>query len=387
MKRSPTLAIGLALLLAACSRPTPQGLGTPEVYVTEVVQRDVPVYMEIVGQTKGSQDVEIRARVEGFLESVNFREGATVRKGDLLYQIDPKPLETALAQARASLATADARLSQASISVTRLKPLAQQQAVSQQELDNALATENGARAQVDAARAAVEKATLDLGYTRITSPIDGIVGTTLVKPGNLVGRGESTLLTTVSQIDPMLFRAGISESDYLDVVRRRNDQSRIGTPDRNPIELILSDGSRYKHPGYLEAVERAVDTTTGTLAVQFTFPNPEGILRPGLYGRARFEFELRRGALLVPQRAVQELQNLFTVAVVGADDKVSVRTVKVGPRIDGLWVVESGVQAGERVVVEGLQKVRDGMQVRATPQAPPAPHGAAEPAATLRAAN
>jgi membrane fusion protein (multidrug efflux system) len=377
---APALGMLLAVLLAACSEGDAPAGAAPEVYVTAVVQRDVPVYMELVGQTKGSQDVEIRARVEGFLESVAFKEGAFVNKGALLYQIDPKPLEAALAQAKANLATAQARLDQSTISVNRLKPLAEQQAVSLQELDNALATQNGALAQVDAARAALDKATLDLGYTRITSPIDGIVGTTLVKPGNLVGRGESTLLTTVSQIDPMLFRAGFSENDYLEVMRRRGGQRTQGDPEQLPVQLLLGDGAPYPHPGFLAAVDRAVDPATGTLAVQIMFPNSEQMLRPGLYGRARFEFETRKGALLVPQRAVQELQNLHTVAVVGADDKVSVRTVKVGPRVEGLWVIEEGVKAGEQVVVEGLQRIREGMTVVATPQAPPPPTGAAEPA-------
>jgi membrane fusion protein (multidrug efflux system) len=370
-------------LLAACSRPAGPAAGGPQVYVTPVVQRDVPLYMEIVGQTGGSQDVEIRARVEGFLESVNFREGAFVRAGDLLYQIDPKPLEAALASARATLATAEARLQQATITVNRLKPLAEQQAVSLQELDNAIANQNGARAQLDAGRASVQKATLDLGYTRITSPIDGIVGTTLVKPGNLVGRGESTLLTTVSQIEPMLFRAAISESDYLAMVRRRGGARAPGDPDQLPITLLLADGNRYAHAGRLQAVERAVDPTTGTLAVQFQFPNTQQVLRPGLYGRARFEFDLRKGALLVPQRAVQELQNLRSVAVVGADHRISLRPVRTGPRVDSLWVIEEGVQAGEQVVVEGLQRVREGLVVQPVPQPPPEVHGAAEPAATL----
>jgi membrane fusion protein (multidrug efflux system) len=377
------IASALLCLLAGCSeRQTPAGVA-PEVYVTEVVQRDVPVYMEIVGQTAGSQDVEIRARVEGFLDSVSFREGAFVHKGDLLYQIDPKPLEANLAQARAMLATNKARLDQATISVNRLKPLADQQAVSQQELDNALATQNAAIAQVDAGRASVEKAELDLGYTRIVSPIDGIVGTTLVKPGNLVGRGESTLLTTVSQIDPIIFKAGISETDYLKVMRQKGVQRRRGDLNQTPIQLILGDLSVYPQPGYLEAVERAVDPTTGTLALQFQFPNAEGMLRPGLYGRARFEFETRRGALLVPQRAVQELQNLHTVAVVGPDNKVAMRTVTVGPRVDSLWVIEEGVRTGEKVVVEGLQRVREGITVVATPQPPPAPSGEAEPLHSL----
>ena len=383
MKRTPILALSglLATALVGCSQKEAPAAAPPEVYVADVIQRDVPVYMELVGQTRGSQDVEIRARVEGFLDRVAFREGAFVRKGDLLYQIDPKPLEAALAQAKANLATNQARLDQTTVSVNRLKPLAEQQAVSQQELDNALSNQDAARAQVDAARAAAEKAALDLGYARITSPIDGVVGTTLVKAGNLVGRGESTLLTTVSQIDPILFRAGISEAEYLRLARQVGGREAARDGEPASIELLLADGTIHPHPGRLEAIERAVDPTTGTLAVQATFPNPERLLRPGQYGRARFESEVKKGALLVPQRAVQELQDLYSVAVVGADNKVELRNVKVGPRVDSLWVVEEGLEPGEKVVVEGLQRLRDGITVTAKPQAPAAPPGAAEPAA------
>jgi membrane fusion protein (multidrug efflux system) len=340
--------------------------------------------MELVGQTRGSQDVEIRARVEGYLDRVAFTEGSYVRKGALLYQIDPQPLEAALANAKAQLATAQARLEKTNTDVNRLRPLAEQQAVSQQELDNALSSQDAARAQVDAQKAAVDKATLDLGYTRITSPIDGLVGTTQVKAGNLVGRGESTLLTTVSQTDPILFRAGVSEAEYLriakDIVAAG---SRAGK--EASIELLLADGTVHPHKGRIEAIERAVDPTTGTLAVQFTFPNPERVVRPGQYGRARFVVDTKRGALLVPQRAVTELQDLYSLAVVGEGNKVAFRNVKVGPRVDDLWVIEEGLKPGETVVVEGLQRLRDGEVVSPKPAAAaPAGTGAAEPAAEAK---
>jgi membrane fusion protein (multidrug efflux system) len=371
----------LGALSTACSDKNVTQAAVPEVYFAEVVQRSVPIYMEIVGQTQGSQDVDIRARVEGFLDTINFIEGAYVHTGDLLYQIDPKPLQAALAQAKANLATSQARLDQATVTVNRMKPLAAQQAVSLQELDNAMATQNAAIAQVDADRAAVDKAELDLGYTRITSPIDGIVGITEVKAGNLVGSGESTLLTTVSKVDPIIFRGGISEADYLKLARSK--ESRMASHAGAPIgaELILADGSIFPHPGSLEAIERAVDPTTGTLSIQIAFPNPERLLRPGQYGRVRFASEIRNDALLVLQRAVQELQDRFNVFVVDADNKVSLRTVKVGPRVGDLWVIDEGLQPGERVVVEGLQRLRDGMTVAAAPVAAPAPTPA-DPAAT-----
>jgi membrane fusion protein, multidrug efflux system len=386
MERALTLALcGLtALALSGCGKKEAPAGAPPEVYVVDVVQKDVPVYMELVGQTRGSQDVEIRARVEGYLDRVAFTEGTFVPRGTLLYQIDPKPLEAALANAKANLATAKARLDKATTDVNRLTPLAKQQAVSQQELDNAVSAHDAARAQVDANQAAVDKATLDLGYARITAPLDGLVGTTQVKAGNLVGRGESTLLTTVSQINPILFRAGISEAEYLRIAKRVVATGKAATQGSG-IELILADGTVHPHKGRVEAVERAVDPTTGTLAVQFTFPNPERVVRPGQYGRARFVIETKAGALLVPQRSVVELQNLYSLAVVGEGNKVAFRNVKVGPRVDGLWVIEEGLKPGEKVVVEGLQKLRDGVVVSPKAAAAVAAgKGASEPAAEAK---
>jgi membrane fusion protein (multidrug efflux system) len=382
MKRALILALSglVATLAAGCGKKEAPAGAPPEVYVADVVQKDVPIYMELVGQTRGSQDVEIRARVEGYLNRVAFTEGAFVRKGDLLYQIDPLPLEAALANAKAQLATAQARLQKANTDVNRLTPLVKQQAVSQQELDNAQSAQDAARAQVDANKAAVDKATLDLGYTRITAPLDGLVGTTEVKAGNLVGRGESTLLTTVSQTNPVLFRAGISEAEYLRIAKDVVAKGRKGKGGAE-IELILADGTVHPQKGRVDAIERAVDPTTGTLAVQFTFPNPDRVVRPGQYGRARFVLETKPGALLVPQRAVVELQNLYSLAVVGAGNKVEFRNVKVGPRVDGLWVIEEGLKPGEKVIVEGLQKARDGaVVVPKAAAATPAGKGASEPA-------
>jgi len=339
----------------------------PEVLVTHVVRRDVPVTTELVGQTKGFQDVDVRARVEGFLEAVSFNEGTLVHKNDVLYRIDPKPLEAALANARADLATAKARLEKTQNDVKRLRPLAVKQAVSAQELDNAVAFEEAARSQVAAQQAAVDKASLDLGYTKVLSPIDGLVGTTQVKAGSLVGRGESTLLTTVSELDPILFRAGISEAEYLRIARRADALRKENAGQKVPIQLILADGTVHPHEGTLDVIERAIDPTTGTLTLQFKFPNPGGIIRPGQYGRAKFILESKKNAILVPERAVQELQNLYSVAVVGADNKVAFKTVTMGPRQNGLWVVDKGLTGDERVIVAGLQRVRDGMVVSAKP--------------------
>lgn len=380
---------GMAVMVGCSGGASPEA-AAPEVFVTPVVKRDVPLYLELVGQTRGSQDVQIRARVEGFLTEVQFTEGAFVPKGTPLYRIDPRPLEAALMQARANLASQEAQQRQAEITARRLAPLAQQQAVSQQEFENAESTAAAARAQRDAARAAVDKAELDLSYTVIDAPIDGVVGTSLVMSGNLVGRGESTLLTTMSQVDPILFRAGLGESEYLRLARRlaasgvapdAEGAAPTATPTAAPTagpaaapdpaaavsaELLLADGTVYPEAGRVAGIERAIDATTGTLMVQFSFPNPQRLLRPGQFGRVRVQSEVRRDALLVPQRAVQSLQDLYTVAVVDDAGVVSIRTIRVGPRVQNLWIVESGLEAGERVVSDGLQRLKNGMTVRAT---------------------
>jgi membrane fusion protein, multidrug efflux system len=346
----------------ACSKKEAPPPPPPEVQVAEVIQKDVPIYVELVGSTLGSEDVEIRARVEGYLISIDFTEGAFVRKGQLLYKIDPKPLQAALDQAKANLATAQAGLEKTNNDVARYELLFPRQAVSKQELDNALSAQQAARAQVDAHKAAVAQAQLDLGYTNITSPVDGVIGTTQKKVGSLVGRGESTLLNIVSQLNPILFRCSIAEAEYLRLARRGGQDPKAAQKQAN-VELILADGTIFSHKGRLDAIERAVDPTTGTLTGQFSFPNPDRLLRPGQYGKARLVTEVKEGAVLVPQLAVQERQGLYSVMVVKPDATVEQRTVKTGERVGNLWIVDSGVKPGEKVIVEGLQKVQPGVKV------------------------
>src|SRR5499426_1896637 len=351
LRRSPRfLPILVACFLlafgVACSKTEAPPPPPPEVQVAEVVQRDVPIYVELVGSTLGSEDIEIRARVEGYLVAIDFTEGSFVRKGQPLYKIDPEPFRVAVDEAKASLATAQARLEKTDNDVARYTPLDKQQA---------------AKAQVDAQRAAVAQAQLNLGYTNITSPVDGVIGTTQKKVGSLVGRGESTLLNTVSQINPILFRCAIAEAEYLRLARREAS-SKPGQKQAN-VELILADGTIFPHKGRLDAVERAVDPTTGTLTGQFRFPNPEQLLRPGLYGKARFVTDVKDDALLVPQLAVQEIQGLYSVMVVKPDATVEQRMVKAGERVGNLWIINSGVKPGEKVIVEGLQKVQPGVKV------------------------
>lgn len=361
------LALVLLGFAAACSKQEPPPPPPPEVQIAEVMQKDVPIYIELVGATLGSEDVEIRVRVEGYLASINFTEGSFVKKGQLLYKIDPQPFEAALAQAQANMATAQARLEKTNNDVARYKPLAAQKAVSQQELDNALSAQEAARFQVVAYDAQVAKAKLDLAYTTISSPVDGVIGTTQRKVGSLVGRGENTLLNTISQIHPILFRCAIAEAEYLRLARRGATGDAKSFEKQYGVELILADGTVHPYKGVLDAVERAVDPTTGTLTGQFKFPNPERILRPNQYGRARFVTDVKEGALLIPQRAVQEIQGLYSVMVVQPDNTVEQRMVKAGDRVGNLWVIDSGVKLGEKVIVEGVQKVRPGIKVNAIP--------------------
>ena len=360
-----TLVLFVSLAaITGCAKEAPPPPPPPEVTVAEVVQKDVPIYIELVGSTLGSEDVEIRARVEGYLTSVNFTEGSFVRKGQTLYKIDPQPFEAALSQAQANLSTARTRLDKTNNDVARYKPLAAEKAVSQQELDNALSAQEAARFQVTAYDALVEKAKLDMAYTTINSPVDGLIGTTQKKVGSLVGRGENTLLNTISQINPILFRCAIAEAEYLRLARTGADKDK-SLEKKFGVELILADGTTFNHKGRLDAIERAVDASTGTLTGQFSFPNPERILRPGQYGKARFVTDVKEGALLVPQLAVQEIQGLYSVMVVKPDATVEQRMVKAGERVGNAWIIDSGLKPGEKVIVEGIQKVKPGVQVSA----------------------
>jgi membrane fusion protein (multidrug efflux system) len=374
--RAAGLAVSLAVL-GACSggkeaKPPP----VPEVTVTEVVQRDVPVGAELTGTLKGYEDVEIRTRVEGFLKSIDYEEGSMVKKGQLLFTIDDQPQRAKLAEAKGDLARAESSLSKATLDVRRYTPLAQQRAVPQAELDNAIALQRSAKAQVDAARANVQNAALNVGYTRITAPIDGLAGQAQRKVGDLVGKGEPTLLTTVSSIDPVRVSVNLPEALYLKFASKLPAPGGSRTPppgpadDRPGAELVLSDGTTYPERGWLVLVDRAVDPTTGTLHADLAFRNPQRLLRPGLYAKVLYRAEVRRGALLVPQRAVSELQGQNSVVVVNAESKAESRTVKLGPRSGSMWIIDQGLKPGEKVVVEGAQKVRDGMAVKATVASP-----------------
>jgi len=367
MKRVPIVALSSLVAIAAlgCGKKEAPAPPPPDVKVATVLQKDVPIYVEAIGQTRGSTEIEVRARVEGFIQSVDFKEGNPVKKGQLLYTIDPRPLQATLAQAKGALAEAEAQLARAKQDVVRYEPLVAKNAISRQEYDTAVVVQRAAEAAVEAAKATVERAQIDLGYARVTAPDDGLVGKTEVYPGTLVGRGQSDLLTHISQIATIHVRFTVPERDYLFYARRQ--QERAGTPAASaplPFELVLSDGSVHPKKGAIVFVDRNIDAATGTIMMEAAFPNPGGIVRPGQFARVRAAVDLKQGAILVPQRAVTELQGIYNVAVVGGDDTVEIRMVTPAQRIGNLWVMDAGLKAGDRVVVEGVQKVRPGLKVK-----------------------
>ena len=363
----------VVLLVAGCRQSeAPAPPPPPRVEVAPVRQQDVPIYREWVATLDGYVNAQIQPQVTGYLLAQDFREGSFVRKDDVLFEIDPRPFQATLDQARAQLAQSEANASKAARDLERDTPLAEARAIPRSQLDNDFQAHRAAVAAVDAARAQVRIAELNLSFTKVLSLIDGIVGITQVQIGNLVT--PTSVLTTVSQIDPIKAYFAISEQEYLGAAEQITAAA-LGTLPagaRIPFQLILSDGATYPHPGSFLIADRQVDPRTGTIRIATVFPNPQRVLRPGQFGRIRAAPEVRRGALLVPQRAVSELQGSSQVAVVGNDSKVSIRPVTVGPRVDSMWVIDKGLRPGERVVAEGTQKVRDGMTVAATPYQPPA---------------
>jgi len=337
----------------------------PNVQVVEVVQRDVPVYHEWIATLDGYVNAQIQPQVSGYLIQQNYREGALVRKNDVLFKIDPRPFQALLDQAKAQLAQAEAQLGKTQLDVQRDTPLAKEKAIAQSQLDNDIQANLAAKATVQADQALIEQAQLNLEFTNVRSLIDGVAGIATGQVGNLVG--PQAILTTVSQLDPIKAYFVVSEQQYLAFVQRNPTvAAREKTERQLVLELVLSDGSTYPEKGKFFAADRQVDVQTGAIRLAGLFPNRENILRPGQYGRVRFVSYIRPAALLVPQKAVTELQGLYQIAVVGSDNKVNVRSVKVGERTGSMWIIEEGLQPGERIVVEGVQKVRDGMPVKAT---------------------
>jgi membrane fusion protein (multidrug efflux system) len=344
-------------LLSGCSKGPKEAPPPPTVEVMTVIQRDTPVYREWVGTLDGMVNATIRAQVQGYLIKQNYRDGDLVKRGQVLFEIDPRTFQATLEQAKGQLEAQQARWTTAKANLARVKPLAEQNAVSKKDLDDAIGMEHSARAAVLSAQAAVDKASLDLGFTKITSPVDGIAGLAKAQIGNLVGPGGMEELTTVSTVNPIKVYIQASEREYLEAAR---DMKRV---EQRTGELILADGNVYPHKGSFAFADRQVDVKTGTIRVAAIFPNPNNFLRPGQYGKIRVASFIRKDALLVPQRAVMEIQGKYLVAVVGTDNKADIRPVKTGERIANLWVILEGLKPGENVVVEGIQKVRQGMPV------------------------
>lgn len=368
------LLAGLALV-AGCSK-TAKGGGPPqypppEVTTATVQQKDVPIFGDWVANLDGYVNAQIQPQVTGYLIRQNYKEGSQVSRGQILYEIDPRPFQASLDQAKGQLAQAQAQLQLAQINTKRDTPLSEAHAIARSQLDNDLQTQAADEASVKAQEAAVETAQLNLGWTKVRSLLDGIAGLATTQVGSLVT--QSTVLTTVSQVQPIKVYFAISEQEYLalsEKAREGGAADLLHSARRVPIELTLSNGSVYPSKGYVVFVDRQVNSSTGTIRVAAAFPNPQSLLRPGQYGRVRAQTSLERGALLVPQRAVTELQGSFQVAVINADNKVHIQDVEVGPQIGTNWVITGGLKPDEQVVIEGNGKLADGMPVHPHPVAP-----------------
>ena len=363
----------LLFIFAGCGgrAAAPPG-APPEVRVISVAQRDVPIVSEWVATLDGYVNAQIQPQVTGYIIKQTYKEGSPVHNGDVLFEIDPRPFKALLDQAKAQLAEAQAQLGKTQLDVDRDTPLAKERAIAQSQLDNDIQANLAARAAVQSAEAQVEQAALNLGFTRVTSLFDGIAGIATVQIGNLVN--PSTVLTSVSQVNPIKAYFPISEQEYLRLATSINaPQGDLeSSKDAPPLELILADGTVYPSKGRVLYTDRQVDITTGTIRLVSAFPNPKNFLRPGQFGRVRASTYTRTGALLVPQRAVTELQGSYQLAVVGSDNKVNIRIVKVGERVGTEWIIDSGVKKGDMVIVEGVQKVREGSSVNPKPLATPA---------------
>jgi membrane fusion protein (multidrug efflux system) len=356
----------------SCSKKEDQAAQPPPPNVTvfQTEAREVPIYREFVGQVFGFKDIAIRARVEGYLEGIHFEEGSRIKKGSLLYTLESQPFEADVAEKMSMVAEANTMLANAVSELNRIRPLAENKAVSESDLDSAVARHDANVASVEAAEANLRAAKIQLGYTKIYSPITGIIGKTKAKVGDFVGREPNpVILNTVSQINTVLVQFFITETEYLMAARRY--LARGGhDPDakEDNLELILADGSYYEHKGKYDFIGREVDPATGAILLQASFPNPDEILRPGQFAKVKARVKVVSDGILVPQRCVSELQGLFGVFVVDASNKVQKREVKVGPKIKQFWLITEGLKTGEKVVYEGLQKVREGIIVNPTVQ-------------------
>ena len=371
----------IALCAVSCEKKEPPKPAPLKVQVLTVTPRDVPIYQQWIGTLDGYPNAQIRAQVSGYLVKQDYEEGGAVKKGDLLFEIDPRPFQATLDATKARLAQDEAQAGKTELDVKRYTPLARDQAISQQELDDAVQANLAAKAAIQADKAAMENATLNLEFCRIISPVDGIAGTALAQIGDLVGPG-SGLLTTVSTVDPMRVYFNMSEGDYLIFHNQFTNATEMGAfRSEMQLQLILSDGSIYPKPGKWLFTGRQIDINTGTLQVAGVFPNPDNFLRPGQYGLVRAKTETRHGVVVLPQRAVSQLQSAYQVATVDGDNKAHIKTVQVGKQVGNDWVIESGLEPNDRVVAEGASRIKEGTVVDPEPYAPGSTNNAAPPTA------
>lgn len=378
---APALLVILLVAFVGCGEKEQATAVAPtEVKVVAVAQKDVPISKEWVGQTLGAVDIEIRARVNGWLQGIHFREGTEVKKGTLLYTIDTSELEQGVAEAKGRLAQAQTLMVRAESDVKRYRPLAAAGAVSQRDLETALAEFGARKGEVDAARASLQLAEIDLGYARISAPIDGLIGISAARVGDFVGRPPNpVILNTISRVDSIHVRFAITEQEYLELVRKLQAEGPangkgLAAPKglaaapqkQRELEMMLADGSLYPYKGHVSFAQRQIDPATGTLQFEASFPNQERLVRPGQFARIRAIVDERKGAVVVPGRAIMELQGQYQVYTVGEGNKVVLRRVVIGPKSGAFTVIEQGVNAGEKVIVEGLQRIRTGMVVAPT---------------------
>jgi len=365
MFRSTLLACAfMAIAIAGCEQKVQGPPPAIPVSVITLEQRDVPVYSEWVGQTRGGEEVEIRSRVEGYVDRVAYQQGTYVRRGQVLYVIDPLQYAANVNVAKGQLAEAEANLARVEQDVARYTPLVEQNAISRQEYETAVQMAKASRASVQAMRGSVQKAQVELGYCTVTAPIDGLAGKTTAEVGDLVSRSTSVPMTTVSKLDPIRVNFSMSEVEWLRIVKKRRQQDAATKNQPIPLQLILADKTIHPNLGQASVIDNAIDPQTGTIMIVAMFPNPEGIVRPGQFARVRASLEQARGAIVVPQRAISELQGTQYVAVVDAKTNVvSMRPVVISHRVGAAYVIEAGLKAGEIIVYEGLQKVRDGATV------------------------
>ncbi len=362
------IVLMVIVILAGCKEKSVTSPAPPDVQVVEVIQQDIPLMEEFVGQTYGLFDISIQARVDGFLEGIHFEEGRKVKKGQLLYTIDPEPYEAKVAVAQGQLAEANTMLVKAESDLVRIKPLAEKKAVSASDLDAAVAQRDAALASVEAAEANMHSARIELGYTKVYSPINGIIGKTEVYPGDYVGKGiGNVVMNEVSRIDTILVNFHLPEEKYLEIARFISEADPSVKRDNQPrtaLTLILSDGTIYPEGGRIRFANRQVNASTGTILLQASFPNTESILRPGQFAKVRGVINVLKGGLLIPQRCVQEMQGNYSVFVVNKNNEVEFRKIEVLSSYETSYmIVSSGLEPGEKVVYEGLQKVKGGVKV------------------------